>query len=171
MVGHTGQRGIVPGLVLNVPCPLGSGGLPCRLRHPSHFWAPCAVLSLLPLRAAVWEGRSGSPDACGRRALEHRKGRSVAVRGLLAGRAMWDFCLSAPSPSEDPGWRKSQQALCFLFLAAAGSCSHICSCSSCCASPSSRLFSLLPAMYTLNSSTDTRAHCLLSSLPGPLVSR
>lgn len=75
---------------------------------------------------------------------------------------MWDLCLSASSPlsSEAPGWRKSQQALCFLFLAAAGSCSHICSCSSCCGPPSSLLFSLLPLallpeMYTLNSSTDT----------------
>lgn len=169
-----------PGLVMNAPCPLRIQVLPCRLRHRSHFLGTLGGLEAPATEGCVLDGKSGSPDACGGRAPEHKEGwvRRGPARGT--GResnvGLLPQCFVSPLSSEALGWRKSQQALCFLFLAAAGSCSHICSCSSCCGAPSSLLFSLLPlallpAMYTLNSSTDTRAHCLLSSLPGPLVSR
>lgn len=112
-------------------------------------------------------GEIEEPHARGGRAPEHkegwvRRGSRESSVGLLP------QCFASPLSSEPPGWRKSQQALCFLFLAAAGSCSHICSCSSCCGAPSSLLFSLLPlallpAMYTLNSSTDTHGPIVFSA--------
>lgn len=88
MVGHTGERGIVPGLVLHVSCSLRTQVVPCRLRQPSHFWAPCADLSLLWLRAAAWEGRSGSLDAW----------RGAGVRGGT-GRDWCGTSASVPHPA------------------------------------------------------------------------
>lgn len=108
MVGYTGERGIVPGWVLSVPLPS---------QDPGRALPPRASVTFLgALRAAVWEGRSGSPDACGGPCprAHGRSGRprsegycqEIGVRSLPQ--------CPIPRPSGEPGWRKSQQALCFF---------------------------------------------------------
>lgn len=108
MVGYTGERGIVPGWVLSVPLPS---------QDPGRALPPRASVTFLgTLRAAVWEGRSGSPDACGGRALEPTEGRvGRGPRGTVReiGVRSLPQC-PIPRPSGEPGWRKSQQALCFF---------------------------------------------------------
>lgn len=169
-----------PGLVMNAPSPLRIQVLPCRLRHRSHFLGTLGGLESPATEGCVLGGEIGEPRrlwrSCSR--AQGRLGPPRSREGNWQGKQCGTSTsvLRVPTVFRSSWLAEISSGPLFLFLAAAGSCSHICSCSSCCGAPSSLLFSLLPlallpAMYTLNSSTDTRAHCLLSSLPGPLVSR
>lgn len=101
MVGHTGERGLVPGLVLHVSCSLrtlAASGTLCGLESPAA--EGCGV-----------GGEIGEP-----RRLERCRGRGGLAEtdvGLLP------QC-PIPLPSEDPGWRKSQQGLCFFVPSSRG---------------------------------------------------